>query len=315
MHVHIRMIDFPVLMFCVLLLVASTVLGVTLSLCLGYEVTELSWLTGNRVSLSVVVMYAPLIGLWQSGCNGVTLLMLLMVGIGFVYSIYSTNSLDVMSVLVCHYLFSLSLCYLSISGNSFVYIVGSLLILDVLSVLQVCLIPGTGDRVGAWYYLLYQAFLTMLPWLSLCLGGYSWMCMFWFLKLGGGITGFYLPSLYRSLSATEGMLMYVGSVTIFQGWCSYMLLVDLLDGVAQTWHVVLMVVWMLVVLMYWSYNMDWLLSVCLYGLCVSTLLTLGSVSVILLCGSAGLFMKGLLGGFLLMSQCSWCMLVCGGNVS
>ena len=307
----------------VLCLVASTMIGFSLSLALGFDSADLSWCYRHRISLSTPAVLFMLYGLYVSGCNGLSLCMVTVVSVLFLYSVWLSSTLDVMAIIVCHYLCSLLLCLLSMVSTSLVHLAGGLLLLDILSVLVVCLIPGTSDRVGAWSYLLYQAFLTLMCWCFLSLGSYSVLSFCWFLKLGSGFSGFYLPGLYRCLSYSTGILGYIGTVNIFQAWCSYLLLCDLCGarglGVVGTscdgsLLGLFMVLFMAFVVAYWTYSVEWLSAIGLYALCTSSMLTIGSVFVILLCGSTGLLGHSLLGAFLFMSQCSWVLVCCCSTV-
>jgi hypothetical protein len=304
-------ISFPFIIF---LLLASTVIGTSFSLVLGLGSSDFSWLLYHRLSISLVAVFAPLVGMWFTGSNSLTLLLLLFTGLTFLYAIYLNNNMGVIVIIICHYLCSVAFCFTIILFDLSIALLGCLLLLDVLSVLQVCMVPGTTDRIGCWSYLLYQACLTLVTWFCLCYNLSFLVCFFWFMKLGGGFTGFYLPTLYRALSGCDGILMYIGAVTIFQSWCSYLLLsayfkLGFVDLSIKYGVVVVVLLSMFIVILNWCYNIDWLVTISLYGLCISTMLTVGSLSLILFLGSTSLFTKTIIGSFLLMSQLSWCILL------
>jgi len=303
-----------------LFLLASIVIGTSYSLVLGFDSTEFSWLMHQRVSISLVSLIIPLIGLISNNGNGSTILLLLLTATTFIYVIYLSKSFDIIIVMTCHYLCTIFFCFTATFFDLYVSLIGCLLLLDVLSVLQVCMVPGSVDRVGSWSYLLYQACLTMLAWLCLCFNLSFFVCFLWFMKLGAGFTGFYLPSLYRALSSCNGTLMYIGVVTIFQSWCSYLLLsryfnLNLMTSWVKYILILLILVSMFYVIINWCYNLDWLIALNLYGLCISTMFTIGSVFLIMFLGTGGLFTKTIISSFLLMSQISWCILVICLNIN
>ena len=293
-----------------IILVMSMVVGLSLSLCVGLMVCDLSFLYLNRIALTSPCLIIGLSFVYILGLNQISLLMLIMVSLCFLHAIYSCSSIDVCCLITCHLVCSIFLLFLCLVSSSLIYVVFILLFLDLLSVTQLCIIPGTSSFIGGWSYLIYQSFLTILCWLCVCFNIDSFICLFWFMKLGAGFTGIYLPVLYRCFSSSTGLFNYIGSVNLLQCWCSSFLLFGSMRNVISVELGLLLLFTVLFVIIYWSFSMDFFAQIYLYGLCLSSVLVYSSCCFILLTGVQGIFSLTILGGFLLMSQCSWCLLVC-----
>lgn len=215
------------------------------------------------------------------------------------------------SLLICHWLLIVLSCIL-LQNEMELQLMDLLLLLlflDLSSLFFLGFLPSLGGLAssGPWFYLMFQSLITLLTWWAFSSDCLGLVCLCYFLKLGAGPGGYYLPSFYFSffLGGKESLfaLIYLGCanlVFMFHGF-QFVGTLNNLGGLV----LFIALIGTLACLCLWTREKRWMVSHWTYTLSSSSMITASTCLLFLGLGHLDGLSCAFLGSFLLTTQLLW----------
>ena len=237
----------------------STIIGMSLQNLLVNDISELKWISrynlDNLFLVLITIFYnniiliLGLISLLISGINNNKILLmhwlLIIINTVIICNSVNNNIINIILVIIC---------------------------IDIISVINIIFIQR-GE--GIWYYFLYQSFMTIIIWWFFILDFNSYINLIYYYKLGSGIGGYYIPSLYSSvINSNINLMIYVGTTNIILMYNPVFLFNLYKSSNNDLLYILLLsnFLFMLLILFLWIYNGYIFINIWLYAISFSTII-------------------------------------------
>lgn len=241
----------------IIILMISIIIGISLQNILVSDTNEMKWISRYNLD-NILLIYITFI------LNNIILILAI---ISLMINNISNNN---NKILLIHFILILILTiYIcNNNNNNIISIILLIIFIDIISVINIIII-NSGE--GIWYYFLYQSLMTILIWWLLILDFSNLIHLIYYYKLGTGIGGYYIPSLYSSIINNNSYLL------IYIGICNIILMYNpifLLNLILDNSYIFLLTnfLFIILILIVWIINGYMFVNIWLYAISFSTII-------------------------------------------